>query len=61
MYLASALFSIPNDAVMLDPTSQMHLLVRRAAPVHWHIALEDLRGRVFETLEVPLRYSLRAA
>ncbi len=41
-------FPVPHGAVMLDPLSQMHLLAIRRAPLAWHVAIEDLRGRVFE-------------
>ena len=41
-------FALPQDAVARDPMSLVHLRAVRQMPLVWRVALEDLRGRVFD-------------
>jgi hypothetical protein len=61
VYVSTATFVAPVDALVLDPTSRTHLMMRRAAPVLWRISVEDLRGRAFERFQVPAFWSRQAA
>lgn len=59
--VATAEVATSGDSIVRDPTSRMHFAMRGMAPIFWCISLEDLRGRVFETFQIPALWSLRAA
>jgi hypothetical protein len=59
--MSTATFVAPVEAILLDQTSQMHLMMRHAAPVLWRVTIEDLRRRAFESFQVPAFWSRQAA